>query len=99
MALVPEAQTLLIAVAAIFGKPAYLAACVAGAWPAFADNTLPINTSCTSSGSIPARSTAALIAIAPRCVAETDERDPPKLPIGVRAAEMIYTSFILIGIA
>ena len=34
------------------------------------------------------------IAFAPRAVAEKLVRDPPKLPIGVRLAETIYTSFI-----
>ena len=77
-----------------FGKPANFAACVAGAWPKFAESTFPIKTSCTSAGFIPALSTAALIAKPPNCVAVNEAKLPPKLPIGVLTAATIYTSFI-----
>ena len=40
----------------------------------------------TCSGSTSARSSAALMAMPPSSVASTDERPPPSLPIGVRAA-------------
>ena len=42
-------------------------------------------------GSRPPRSTAARMATAPRAVAGTVARAPPNLPIGVRAAETMYT--------
>ncbi len=64
-ALVPDAHTLLMVVLGMSNKPAYLAACVAGAWPKLAESTLPIYISCTCSLAIPARFTASLIAIAP----------------------------------
>src|SRR5436190_11666808 len=51
-----------------------------------------MNTSCTSFGGTPARSTAALTAVAPSWVAGTSAREPPKLPMGVRTAETITTS-------
>jgi hypothetical protein len=34
----------------------------------------------------------------PRVMADTLDRLPPKLPIGVRTAERIYTSFMLRGL-
>src|SRR5512144_212481 len=46
-------------------------------------------TSCTSAGFNPARSTAALIATAPRSLALSDAKSPWKPPIGVRAAPTI----------
>jgi hypothetical protein len=61
-----------------------------------ADKTFPIKTSCTWSALIPARSTAALIAAAPKVLAERLESEPPKLPMGVLTAEIIYTSFMFI---
>ena len=45
--------------------------------------------------SIPAFSIAPLIAVAPNLVADTDDKLPPKLPIGVRTADTITTSFII----
>jgi hypothetical protein len=43
---------------------------------------------------MPARSTAAFIAAAPNWLADSEDKLPPKLPIGVLAAETITTSFI-----
>src|SRR3954468_15839540 len=43
----------------------------------------------TCSGSTPARSSAAWMAMAPSSVASMDERPPPILPMGVRAAPRI----------
>src|ERR1044072_5921928 len=95
MDFIPLAQTLLTVVQiTLSGRPAYLAACRAGAWPRLACNTHPISTSSTCSGRIHAFSMADLIAIAPNFVAGTSYNAPPKLPIGVRTAETIYTSFI-----
>jgi hypothetical protein len=91
---VPEAHTLLIVVAGTSGKPANLAACVAGAWPKLADKTLPINTSCTSSGFMPDCATAAFMAMPPSWVAVKPDSEPPKLPIGVLSADTITTSLI-----
>ena len=96
IAFIPDAHTLLIVVQATeLGKPAKIAACLAGAWPTLACSTLPINTSVTSSGFTPAFANAPFIAIAPNLVAEILAKLPPKLPIGVRTADTIYTSFII----
>ncbi len=54
------------------GTPALSEACRAGAWPCPAGRTLPMITSCTSSGATPERSIAALIATAPRSLAASD---------------------------
>ena len=90
IAFIPLAQTLLTVVQFTFGgSPASIDACRAGACPRFACNTQPIKTSCTIVGSIPAFSIAPLIAMAPSFVAGISFNDPPKLPIGVRTAEMI----------
>src|SRR3972149_3087870 len=56
--------------------------------------TWPMNTSSTRSGAIPARSTAARMAVAPRSVAGTVERPPPNLPMGVRAADRMKASLM-----
>ena len=89
----PEPQTLLMVVALTpSGSPALSAACRAGAWPAPAWSTWPMIASSMRSGAIPARSTAARMAMAPRSVAGVVESPPPNLPIGVRAAERMYTS-------
>ena len=45
--------------------------------------------------SIPALLIAPLIAAAPNFVAGTVDSDPPKLPIGVRTADTIYTSLLM----
>jgi hypothetical protein len=58
-------------------------------------NTLHIKTSSITDASIPAFSIAPLIAVAPNQVADTDAKLPPKLPIGVRTADTITTSFII----
>jgi hypothetical protein len=50
-----------------------------------------MKTSFTSSAETPAFLSAPLIAATPRSMAVKDERLPPKLPIGVRTAETIYT--------
>jgi hypothetical protein len=44
---------------------------------------------------IPALSIAPFIAAAPNFVADTDDKHPPKLPIGVRTADTITTSLII----
>ena len=54
-----------------------------------------ISTSFTWSGCTPACSKAPLMAMAPRWVAEIPASTPPKLPMGVRTAEIIYTSFMV----
>ncbi len=72
-----------------FGSPAFNAACRAGACPCPAIRQLPNSSSCTSAGWMPARSTAALMATAPRSLADSDEKSPWKPPIGVRAAPTI----------
>src|SRR3954464_7131486 len=71
------------------GSPAPSEAWRAGAWPWPAGSTQPMMTSCTSSGRIFARSTAARIAAAPSSGAAKLFSSPWKAPIGVRAAETI----------
>jgi hypothetical protein len=89
----PEPHTLLIVVALTpSGRPAFRAAWRAGACPAPACSTWPMIASSIRSGATPARSTAARMATAPRSVAGVVERAPPNLPIGVRAADRMYTS-------
>ena len=93
---IPEEHTLLIVVQGTScGRPANIAACLAGACPKLACNTFPMYTSFTIFGSIPAFSIAPFIAAAPNFVADTDDKDPPKLPIGVRTADTITTSLII----
>ncbi len=71
-ACMPDPHTLLIVTAsAERGSPAPSAAWRAGAWPRPAGRTLPMNTLSTSSPLRPARSTAALTAVAPSSVALT----------------------------
>ena len=66
IARIDDAQTLLIVSAGVsFGRPAPIAACRAGAWPAPACSTWPMITYCGSCGSSPIRSSAAAIAIGP----------------------------------
>ena len=87
-ALSPEPHTLLMVVALTpLGRPALRAACRAGACPAPAWMTWPMIASSTRSGAIPARCTAARMAVAPSSVAGTVESPPPNLPIGVLAAD------------
>ena len=59
------------------------------AWSAF-----PSTTSSTISGDTPARSSAALIAAAPRSEAATSLKEPPNLPIGV-LAPLTITAFCI----
>ena len=78
IAFIPLAQTLLTVVQiTVSGKPAYFAACRAGACPRLACSTQPISTSSTWSGCIPALSMADLMAIAPNLVAGTSFNEPP----------------------
>ena len=79
------------------GSPALSAARRATYPVSSACSTLPIITSSTSSGRMPARSTAALIAAAPRSDAGTSLNAPPNLPTGVRAPLTITTSCISIA--
>src|SRR5262245_6538895 len=53
---------------------------------------MPMWTRPTSPAATPARSSAALIAVAPSFVAGTDCREPRKLPMAVRAAPTSTTS-------
>ncbi|WVZ09661.1 hypothetical protein V8G54_014191 [Vigna mungo] len=93
VAFIPDAHTLLIVVQITdVGIPAPNAACLAGACPKFALRTFPKNTSCTSEGSTFALLRAFLITIEPNSVAERDDREPSKPPIGVRATPTIQTS-------
>ena len=86
----PDAHTLFMVVAQTFsGKPAAIEACLAGACPKFAESTLPITIVSILSLSIWAFLTACSIATAPKSVAETLDKAPPKAPIGVLTAEMI----------
>jgi hypothetical protein len=93
MDFIPLAHTLLIVVQfTLSGRPANLAACLAGACPRFACNTEPISTSFTSCVDIPDRDIDSLIASAPRRVAGISFSIPPKLPMGVLTADTIYTA-------
>src|SRR3989442_1098001 len=87
-AFIPEPHILLTVVQpAASGRPAPSEAWRAGACPCPAGSTQPMITSCTSSGLILARSTAARIAAAPSSGAAKLLSSPWKPPIGVRAAE------------
>ncbi len=93
----PEPQTLLTVLAlTVAGMPPKIPDWRAGACPSPAWTTFPMMTSSMSPGSMPARSTAALTAIAPSCVAGTLLNVPWNFPIGVRAAERITASFLAI---
>ena len=88
----PEPHTLLMVVALTpSGSPAFSAASrprlARSAW-----STWPMIASSTFSGATPERSTAARMAVAPRSVAGVVESAPPNLPMGVRAADRMYTS-------
>ena len=88
MALIELAQTLFTLVATVdSGSPALIRHCRAGFWPRFAERTLPKMTSSISSGLIPARSIAEVIATDPRSDIFWEEREPMNMPVGVRAAE------------
>src|SRR5438876_2963920 len=87
---IPEPPILFTVVQpAASGRPAPSEAWRAGACPCPAGSTQPMITSCTSSGLIVARSTAARIAAAPSSGAAKLLSSPWKPPIGVRAAEMM----------
>src|SRR5438094_4623961 len=86
-AFIPEPHILFTVVQpAASGRPAPSEAWRAGAWPCPAGSTQPMITSCTSSGEILARSTAARIAAAPSSGAAKPFSSPWKAPIGVLAA-------------
>src|SRR3712207_5661040 len=86
MALRPERQTLFTVMAGtVIGMPAATAAGRAGFWPAPACSTCPMITYSTWSPEMPARSSAALIATAPRSAPEKSLSEPSSRPIGVRA--------------
>src|SRR5262245_30362073 len=92
----PEPQTLLMVRAATFGgRPAWMAAWRAGAWPTPAEITLPMMTSWTSWGDRPERATASRTTIAPSWGAVNDLRAPRNLPVGRRTAERITGSRML----
>src|SRR5512139_962811 len=97
-AFIAEPHILLMVVQpAASGSPALSEAWRVGAWPWPAGSTLPMITSSTSAGAMPARSTAALIATAPRSLAASDAKSPAKPPIGVRAAPtMTMGSFSMV---
>ena len=87
MARRPEAQTLLtVSDETPFGMPALICAWREGIWPWPAWMTWPMTTWSTCSGATSARSSAAVMAVAPSSVASMEDRPPPSLPIGVRAA-------------
>ena len=68
----PEAHTLLMVVAStLVGRPAKMAACLAGACPTPADSTLPMYTASMEEIGTFDFSRADLIAVAPSWVAET----------------------------
>ncbi len=81
------------------GRPALIDACRAGAWPCPAGRTQPKIVLSTSSGRMPARSTAALIAAAPRSLAASGDKSPWKPPIGVRAAPTMTIGSLVMVIA
>src|SRR3954447_23836244 len=86
----PEAQTLLmVSEETSLGMPASICAWREGIWPCPAWSTWPITTCWTCSGSTPARSSAALIAIPPSRGAWEDDSPPPSVPTGVRAVPRI----------
>src|SRR5687768_5765516 len=91
-AFIPEPHILLMVVHPVpSGSPAPSEAWRAGAWPWPAGRTQPMMTSCTSSGRIFARSTAARMAAAPSSGAAKPLSSPWNAPIGVRAAETMTT--------
>ncbi len=95
-AFIPEAQTLFIVVqGTVFGIPAKMAACLAGAWPVPACTTFPISTSFTKLGSRFILFNAPSMAMAPNFGAGTVDNPPIKLPMGVLTAETITTSFMM----
>ena len=91
-AIMPEAHILLTVRAdELSGTPLYIPACRAGACPSPAPSTLPMIVYSAHPESSPVLSSAPRIAAAPSFGAGTDDRLPPSLPIGVRAAPTITT--------
>ena len=89
----PDRQTLdTISAGVVHGRPALMAVWRAGFWPAPARMTWPRTTRPTSSGLIPARSTAARTAWAPRSTEVMLASWPSILPCGVRAPARMTTS-------
>src|SRR3954453_16875216 len=83
----PEAHTLLIvSELTSIGIPAAICACREGLCPCPACSTVPITTCSTCSGATSARWSASRMATAPSSVAGSNDRPPPSLPMGVRAA-------------
>ena len=79
----PEPHTLLtVTHGTLCGSPATSAAWRAGAWPTPAGSTMPMWTRPTSPGATPARSSAALIAVAPSRGAGTEASEPEKASDG-----------------
>lgn len=60
----------------LFAIPDFKADCLVGAWPIFAERTLPINNSWTFEQLIPDFERVDLIAIEPKSVAVNDANDP-----------------------
>src|SRR5436305_148472 len=82
----PLAHTLLtVSEETSLGMPALICAWREGICPWPACRTWPMTTWSTCSGSTLARSSAAVMAVAPRSVASSELRPPPSFPIGVRA--------------
>src|SRR6185437_2406590 len=79
------------------GRPALSDAWRAGASPCPAGNTQPKIVLSTSAGLMPARSTAALMATAPRSLAASDAKSPWKPAIGVRAAPTMTIGSLVMG--
>ncbi|MNE39360.1 hypothetical protein D3C80_1333090 [compost metagenome] len=96
-ALRPEPQTLFrVSAGTLKGRPALIAAWRAGFCPAPAVSTWPRMTSSTCAGSSPVCSSRRLITAAPRSTAGTVARAPWKLPMAVRVAATMTTSFMLL---
>src|SRR5438105_12768200 len=94
MDFMPEAQAMLTVYAGTsFGTPLRMEIWRAGLGPPPAWRALPKMVCWTCSGAMPARSMAALAAMAPISAAVNDASEPPNLPIGVRTAERIRTEF------
>ena len=105
VACMPEPHILLSVVASTLkGRPAFNAACRAGAWPWPAGRTLPIKIQSTSVPAIPASAIAAFTATAPNSLALKLLNSPNRPPIGVRAKPTITTGscigcFLFNGVA
>src|SRR5215813_172495 len=99
-AFIPEPHILFTVVQpAASGNPAPSEAWRAGACPWPAGSTQPMITSCTWSGRMPARSTAARMAAAPSSGAAKPFSSPWNAPMGVRATETITIGSFCIEIS